>query len=323
MATTTTTTVAVNISGAVSAQFVSQPEVNLVHALFARDIPVGAGQGKQVTARRRTKFSLATSALTEGTDPSSTALAVTDVALAAAQYGMYVEVTDLLVQTDPWPVLSGVAEDLGLNAAETVDKLAQAVLVGGTNVRYANNVAARANVNVPFVIGDIRAIVSAMTANGAKKITGIINAGLGISTVPVNAAYISIAHPYVIRDLKALSGWQSVETYASTSGAFPGEAGKIDDVRFIMSQNADDGTGQTGAAGTTVYRNDGANFYVFLVPFIGVDFYAYAHWSDVQYTNDAGTTALKLTTRHGWKLTAKFGRLVENYGYRGECAASL
>jgi N4-gp56 family major capsid protein len=322
MALTDTSAVTPNISGAIASAMVLTPEVNLAHALFAKDQNVPPKSGSKVTFRRPTKPALATSALSEGTDPTSTTGAVTDVTLTAAQYGMFYEFTDLSIYSDPWDIVATFVPMLGTNAAETIDKLIQAVAVAGSNVRYANNVAARANVAQKLVIGDILAAEATLATNGARKITGIINAGLGVNTYPVPPAYVMIAHPYVCRDIRDLSGFIPVQQYAASGQALPGEFGLISNTRVIMSQNADAGT-VLGTAGTTVYRNDGANFYVFLCPMFGQDAFAFAHWGGVASTADEGTTALKLTKRFGWKVAAKAGRLVENYLYRLECAASL
>lgn len=323
MATTTTSVVTPLVQGAVASALTLVPEVNIAHALFATDIPVGPGQGNKVTKRKPTKPALATSALTEGSDPTSTSAAVTDTSFTASQYGMFYEFSDLSIYTDPWGVVQTFTPLLATNAAETIDKLIQTVAVGGTNVRYANNVAARANVNVKLVLGDIQAAEAALATNGARKFTNIIPSSIGVNSYPIAASYVMIAHPYVCRDIAGLSGFHAVHEYASDASRLPGEFGAISQTRIIQSQNADDGTGQTGAAGTTVYKNDGANFYVFLCPMFGQDAVAFAHWGDVQSTVDDGTTALKLTKRYGWKIAAKAGRLVENYLYRLECAASL
>ena len=325
MATTTTSSVAVNISGAIAAQAQILAEKALVHAVFARAERVAPNSGKQVTFRLPTKLSVATSALTEATDPLTTTLAVTDTALSAAQYGLLFEVSDLLMNTDPWPVLEMFVPLLATNYAETVDKLCQAVLIAGTNVRYANNVAARANVNVKTVIGDWDAVAATLKKNGASEILKPIGAAVGVNTYPIPRSYVSVVHPDVARDIRGLSGFINAHSYADVSSHLPGEFGMLSgpNIRFCQTPAADDGTGQVGAAGTTVYKNDATNFYVYLTCVFGQEAFAWASWTDAIYTGDDGTTGLKLTKRAGWKVTGKAGRLNENFLYRVETAASL
>lgn len=325
MATTTTSTVAVNISGAIAAQLQLLAQTDLVHAIYARVEKVASNSGKQVTFRLNTKFSNATSALTEATDPSSTTLGVTDTALAAAQYGMFFEVSDLLIATDPWPVIESFVPLLAVNAAETMDKLCQAVLVAGTNVRYANNVAARANVAQSATVADWRSVAAGLASRGAHKIAQGVGASVGINTYPVPNSYIAAVHPDVAADVTALTGFVPAHQYANASGLLPGEVGMIQTIpiRFVASRNADDGTGQTGAAGTATYKDNGANFYVYLNPVFGAEAFGWAQWgSGVEFTSDKGTTALGLTQRYGWKTIGKAGRLNENFLTRVECAAS-
>ena len=326
MGTTTVSDVAVNISGAIAAQAQIVAEKALVHAIFARVENVKPNAGKSVTFRLPTKFTAATTALTEGADPTTTTLAVTDTALTVAQYGLLFEVSDLLMKTDPWPVMEMFVPLLAVNYAETVDKLCQAVLVGGSAVQYANGVAARANVAQKSTITDWQKVSSTLKKNGAREIMSPIGAAVGINTYPVPKSYVAIVHPDVARDIQGLSGFVLAHQYADPTKQLPGEFGMIPgagSIRFCQSPAADDGTAQTGAAGTTVYKNDGANFYVYLTCCFGEEAFAWAKWGDVEYTGDDGTTGLKLTKRAGWKIAGKAGRLNQNFLYRVEAAATL
>jgi len=234
----------------------------LQHTKFGqvRDIPRKVGTSS-IKFRRYESLSAATTALTEGTTPAGSQLSVTDVTATVYQYGDYVTITDVLDYESQDPVLTEAAEVLGEQAGDTLDQLARDVLVAGTNVQYHINVAygvvvdaeRRTNILATDVLNAtaVKKAVRTLQNGKAKKLRKIVNSNTGYLTTPINAAYIGIVHSYTLYDLKGATGWIPVEKYAEKGDIMDGEVGALDDVRFVLSENAKKfssaGSGSTAA----------------------------------------------------------------------------
>jgi N4-gp56 family major capsid protein len=235
---------------------------NLVFTKFGqvRDIPRNAGS-LDVKFRGFNALAASTTALSEGTTPSGSALGITDVNATVAQYGDFVGITDVVDFNAIDPVLTEAAQLLGEQAGLTLDVLTRNVLLAGTNVVYANG-DATGSVSSNISVAMIRDAVENLASANAKKLTRIISADTGYATSPINASYIGLAHPKTIYTLKGLSGWISVEKYAAQGDIMPGEVGALDEVRFISTSNGsfnDNG----GSGSVDVYKTIilGANAY--------------------------------------------------------------
>lgn len=183
------------------------------------------------------------------TTPSGTTLSVTDVTATIKQYGNFVRLSDVVQFNSIDPVLQEAAEVLGENAGETLDELARDVLTAGTTVQYSNesgtNPDARGSVGASDILSatEIKKAVRTLQTNKAKKITRIVNPDTGYNTSPINAAYIGIVGPKGLYDLKGATGWVPIEKYANKADVIDGEAGALDEVRFILSEKSKVWTG--------------------------------------------------------------------------------
>lgn len=327
MATTTTSTITPLISGYIDRTPLDVAQLNLAHVMYAMPASVPKGNGTRWTARRPTKLTKQTSTLTEGQSPASNTLGVTDVAANLIQLGNFYTISDVAMQTEPVDLALMYGPLLQMNVAESLDSVTQAAVVGGSNVYYANSAAARASVNQKFVANDLDRAIKFLQAKSARPITQVMQPNGNIGTSGLGAGYIMIAHPDVCSDMAtSITGYKEVQAYASPNQRLPGEHGSYRNIRVIMSENADDGTSQTGAAGTTIYKNNGANFYVYLCPIFGMNSYAAVDFSNLEYTevntaSDADPLAQRKST--GWKQLFQATRLNENWLVRVEGAASL
>jgi N4-gp56 family major capsid protein len=123
---------------------------------------------------------VATTPLVEGVTPAGNSISNQDYSVQLAQYGDYVTITDVILDTHTDSVLQETTDILGEQAALTVETLRFNVLKAGTNVFYANAVAARANVVAAPVLADQRRVTTALNRQNAKKISSVVasNAGL-------------------------------------------------------------------------------------------------------------------------------------------------
>jgi N4-gp56 family major capsid protein len=226
-----------------------------VHTQWAqvKDIPRKAGTAT-IKFRRYGNLVAATTPLTEGITPAGSQLSVTDILATVLQYGDYVTITDVLDYESQDPVLMEAAEVLGDQMGDTIDQLTRDVLAAGTNVFYGGNATSRITVDSADLIDAtvIKKVVRLLKLGKARRISTMVEATTGISTVPINASYVGIVHPNTTYDLKSVVGWIPVEKYAAQKTVMTGEVGAVDEVRFVETTNAKVFTG-AGASGIDVY----------------------------------------------------------------------
>ena len=235
---------------------------NLVFTRFGqvRDIPRNAGS-LDVKFRSFDSLTAATTALSEGSTPTGSALAITDVPATVAQYGDWVGITDVVDFNAIDPVLTEAAELLGEQAGNSLDIIAREVLSVGTGVIYANG-AVTGSVSSSISVNMVRDAVENLASANARKITRIVSPDTGYATSPINASYIGLVHPKTVYTLKGLTGWISVEKYAAQGDIMPGEVGALDEVRFIQTSNGSYAD-NAGVGSVDVYKTIilGANAY--------------------------------------------------------------
>lgn len=238
MASTTITQVTAASQNFLSLPLLSRAYPHFVHALWGqvRDIP--KNKTESIRFRKYGSLSAATTALSEGVTPDATALSITDITATVLQYGALVITTDYLDLTTIDPLKTELAEILGDQMGDTLDKLTRDVIQAGTTIQYASTATSTVTVAAGMILtGDeIREAVRTLQGNNAKPITQMINPSDGFNTSPVQAAYIGIISEKTYFDLKKDPDFVPVSEYADPSqrlGVW--EVGKLDEVRFILA----------------------------------------------------------------------------------------
>ena len=211
---------------------IDNAEPSLVHDRFAQKHKIPAGNGKSVQFRKYDPLPKLTDPIAEGITPSGQTINMGIVNATVAQYGGYVELTDLLLMTAIDNNLCMATKLLGSQAGRTLDTISREVLVGGTNVQFAEGqVSARcqlvggksAGENHYLTVDAVRKAVRFLKNQNAEKIDG---------------AFVAIIHPDCAYDLMSDPNWKYPHQYAEPSAIFEGEIGKIEGVRFIESTEA-------------------------------------------------------------------------------------
>ena len=129
-------------------QFLTRALPFLVLEKFGQAYPLPERNTKNIKFRRYEALPATPTTLTEGVTPSSQSLTTTDITATLDQYGSLVTLTDVLIDTSDSEPLRNASEVIGEQAAEMIERLRLGVVLGGSNVEYANGTA-RADVNTP------------------------------------------------------------------------------------------------------------------------------------------------------------------------------
>ena len=176
---------------------------------------------------------LATTPLVEGITPTGKKLASVDYTATLQQYGDFVTITDVVMDTHEDPVLQQAMEVLGESAAQTIETLRFNVLKAGTNVFY-NNGGARNAVNTAPTLAVQRQITTSMNRQNAKKLTQVLSSTPSYAKQSVEASYIALCHPDSETDIRTLSGYINPKDYGSAT-PFENEIGTVEQVRYLTS----------------------------------------------------------------------------------------
>jgi N4-gp56 family major capsid protein len=242
------------ISSDISARTTSYADRRLLERAKANNILGQWGQIRElptkssltVKFRRYNKLAAATVPLQEGVTPTGKTLTKTDITATVSQYGDFIWITDVIMDTHEDPILQESTDILGEQAEETYDILRAGKLKAGTNVIYTDDTLTRATVDHEIDKPTLRRAERALLRQEAKPITSFIKAGPNISTVPIPPCYVVVCHSDLKYDLEAIADWVPVQNYPSTLGIFNGEIGSSGLFRFVIDNNltpwADAGT---------------------------------------------------------------------------------
>ena len=205
-------------------------EPELIHDQFGQKHPIPKNGGKTIEFRKYDPLPKALTPLTEGVTPNGQKLTMGVITATVAQYGGFVELSDILLLTAIDNNLVQATELLASQAGRTLDTVTREVLNGGTNVFYGGGVLDRSKLvggeasgNKYLTVDDVRKAVRALKVQNTQKINGY---------------YVGIIHPDAAYDLMSDTAWVNVKTYSDPDGIYEGEIGKIEGVRFVESTEA-------------------------------------------------------------------------------------
>lgn len=286
-----------------------------VHTNWAqvRDIPANGGTDT-IKFRRYGNLTAATTALTEGVTPSGSQLSVTDITAQVAQYGDYVTLTDKVDFTTYDPILTETSEILGDQMGDTVDQLTRDVIIAGTTVQYASTATQRSEItdSMKLTASEVREAVRTLQIAKAQPIMRRIDPENAYNTVPLGACYVGIISPNTLFDLKSDSAFVPVQKYPNKADVMEYEEGAVDNVRFVLSQNAKvfagAGVSSVDVHGTLILARD----------FYGITRIAGHAVENIVKPLGSGDDPLNQRATSGWKITFVAKRLNEAYAVRIE-----
>lgn len=288
----------------------AQPK--LVHDQFGQEHPIPQGKGKTIEFRKWDPLPKAMTPLTEGVTPDGRKLSMGILTATVSQYGDYVAVSDILSMTAIDNTIVQATKLLGAQSGATLDTITREVLMGGTNVQYAEGqvtsraalVGGQASGNHYFTVDAVRRAVRFLKTQNAEKI---------------GDSFVAIIHPDIAYDIKNDPLWEGVKTYSDPDDIYEGEIGRLEGVRFVETTEARKFPG-AGAEGRDVYAT--------LV--IADNAYGVTELSGgglkhiVKPLGSAGTAdPLDQRSTVGWKATKTAVRLVEQFMVRIETTSTF
>jgi N4-gp56 family major capsid protein len=191
-------------------------------------------------------LAVATSALSETADPTPVAMTETHVDVSLVEQGNTVQSTAKVRLTHFLDLPLAIPREVAANMEESLDIIARAIMVAGTNV-YRGNAANSRAADANIVAGDV------LTGNTIRL--GVAKLRKRNTPTPDGGpAYAGIIHPDAAYDLYGETGQQAWSyphgnVQGETDAVFFGEVGTFAGVRFVENGNAslraDVGSGST------------------------------------------------------------------------------
>lgn len=222
--------------------FLARAKNQLVYAEGSQKSTHGKNSGKSIVFTRMTPMSNATTALSEGANPSVVLLAGANVSCTLAEYGNTAKISKFLSLTSIDRNNAQAIELLGQNMGDTIDYLTGTALsVGGDTALWANSKKASSLASSDTMdAADIREVVEALETNKAPAYS--------------DGFYMGKVNPHTKTSILKDSTWIAAKTYQDTKDLYKGEMGELYQVRFLMSTQALSSTGAK-ASYTDAYLN--------------------------------------------------------------------
>src|SRR5574342_394449 len=106
------------------------------HERFAQIRPMPKNAGDTINFRKMGTLATATTPLTEGVTPSGNSATVTAISATTAQFGDFIEFSDVVDFQQIDPIVTEYTKEQGYQASETKDVLVRDVLAAGSVVQY-------------------------------------------------------------------------------------------------------------------------------------------------------------------------------------------
>jgi N4-gp56 family major capsid protein len=298
-------------------------EPELVHDQFGQKHPIPKNGGKTIEFRKYSALPKALTALTEGVTPDGQKLSMSVITATVAQYGGFIEMSDILLLTAIDNNLMQATTALASQAGRTLDTITREVLVGGTNVQFAEGqVSSRASLAGGSATDSSNHYLTVEAVRKAVRTLKVMN------TPRINGGYVGIIHPDVAHDLMSDPKWVNVKTYSDPDGIYEGEIGKIEGVRFVETSEAKiwKKAGKDLSSGNA--NDNSRDVYATLI--LGNNAYGVTEVTGgglqhiVKQLGSAGTAdPLNQRATAGWKAIKVAERLVEEYMVRVETTSSF
>lgn len=196
--------------------------------------------------------------LNEGVAPKGKQLLSDIITAKLEQIGDIVKFTDSALDLHPDDLMSEARAIIDEQILDTTEKIYIDNLRGGSQATFSGSAANRASVVDVVTAANLRKTLLVLKRNNSKVITRMLTGDVEYNTTPIEAAYIAYTTPAMEPVLRDMVGFETSEKYAGQTTLLPGEFGKFENCRFIVSTLADnDDLLGAGAASTSVVNTAG------------------------------------------------------------------
>ena len=248
-------------------------------------------------------------AITEGTNPTAITWGATAYTSGPSQYGVLIQVSDLLVQNSAIEVVDSCTMQVRNSLARIVDTVLQTVVNAGVNgVIYAGGKTSRSGLGA----GDL-----ATQTEIVKSVRNLRSSNAAGLRPYAGKYYAAVIHPFVMADLMnntAAGSWSDFARYGSVEELHEGKMGDFRGVRFLET-------------GYQNYFNSTVN--VFPTTIVGEQSFGWGYFQQPQAvltTTPDSNNPLNLFSSIGGKVTLGATRFEDTVGtqriIRIESAAS-
>ncbi len=211
----------------------------------------------------------------EGVTPAPDSITPFDITEVVQQYSCLYGFSDKtynLYEDD-------IPEQMKIQIGERVGLVNEMIVYGklksGTNQYYGGSGTSRATVAGPMTLGVQSAVVRSLMANHAMPVTRLLKASANFDTSAVAPGYFAYTHTDLERMVRDLPNFVPAEKYA-TGTAEPGEIGKCERIRYILSPDLpsfqDGGAAVASWTGSgTAYSTTGTSMDVYPIIVMGAD----------------------------------------------------
>jgi N4-gp56 family major capsid protein len=241
----TQSTVSTDQEKFVVARLLNRSMLRMVAASICDKVEQKKGTGLTAYFIRYTRMNVPMTTLTEGTDPSNSAMAVESVTVTLDQWGDIITLTDIAMVATLHNVLQQATDLLADNAQRVIDREVQIVWLAGTNVVYGDaTVTTRATISTTMYASDsiIHKARVTMIDAGTPARTGPsqqFSVGNANSAKSINGGnhYVAICGPQVMADIvqagTSLGTWASTKMYNSAKDLYNCEVGEWLGIRWV------------------------------------------------------------------------------------------
>lgn len=218
-----------------ASKLIQRSMLKLVCASICDKIPMEKGTGLTAYFVRYKRMNVPVTALTEGTDPSSSSFAIDGTNVTLDQWGDLLNVTDIALLATNHDVVRQVLDLLSDNAQRVIDREVQIVWLAGTNILYGDgSVSARSSITNTMKLTDAlitqaRVQLSDQGApprNGPSADVARVESG---GDIRQGNSYVAICGPQVLAEIQqpgtVLGSWVSVAMYNKPMDLYNSEVG--------------------------------------------------------------------------------------------------
>jgi N4-gp56 family major capsid protein len=209
--------------------FLERARAMLVHQEGGQLRGIDGNVGKQAIFNRFRPMAVTTTALTEGVNPSSTALVSDQVTATLAEYGNSATVSRLLSTTDIDDRDKEKIDVIAQNMGESLDAIVRNALYNGATA-------------LPSTSTDFTPALTAQAVANLKKNKALM--------YPGTFGWVGKIQPETEYDLMQSTTWQNAAVYSNVNALYEGEVGALYGVRFLVTNQ-----GYQVVGTPTVYSN--------------------------------------------------------------------